>query len=179
MTSTETGAPRPKIRLHVASDLAIGAVVDLADDQAHYVSHVMRLGSGDAVALFNGRDGEWLARVGELAKRSVRLAVDHRLRPQASEPDVWLVFAPLKRARLDYLAEKATELGVAELRPVLTRRTMVDRVNVDRLWANAREAAEQTERLSVPAVRDPVSLAALIASWPAERTEAYLKFFNQ
>lgn len=169
MTRPATGAPCPRIRLHVTSDLAAGTVVGLDADQAHYVSHVMRLETGAAIALFNGRDGEWLARVTAVAKRAACLVVERRLRLQSREPDVWLVFAPLKRQRLDYLAEKATELGVAELRPVLTRRTVVARVNLERLAAHAREAAEQTERLTVPAVREPVALGALIAGWPAGR----------
>jgi 16S rRNA (uracil1498-N3)-methyltransferase len=169
MTSTETGAPRPRIRLYVPDDLGAGVALALGEEQAHYVSHVMRLKVGGELALFNGRDGEWRAAIEGAAKRTLRVTVGRRLRAQTREPDIWLVFAPLKRARLDYLAEKATELGVAALVPVLTRRTIVERVNVERLAANAREAAEQTERLSVPEVRAPVTLQVLIGSWPRGR----------
>ena len=122
-----------------------------------------------ALLLFNGRDGEWQARCRCAARRRAVAEVGERTREQAAEPDVWLCFAPVKRARIDYIAEKATELGVAVLQPVITRHTNVERVNVERLRANAIEAAEQTERLSVPEVRAPVDLARLLADWPAER----------
>lgn len=129
----------------------------------------MRAEIGCSLALFNGRDGEWSARLVALARRSAALEVESLLRPQRPEPDLWLVFAPVKRARLDLLAEKATELGVAELRPVRTARTIAGRINLDRLAANAREAAEQTERLSVPVCRPMVGLGELLAAWPAGR----------
>lgn len=111
---------------------------------------VLRLEPGDHVALFNGRDGEWLARLDGIGKGWASAALVRQLRPQVAEPDLWLAFAPIKRARLDFLAEKATELGVSVLWPVFTRHTAVERVNDERLRANAREAAEQTGRLSIP-----------------------------
>lgn len=173
MTSTEAGAPSrdhvPAIRLFVRADLGPDAPVALDADQAHYLAHVMRRDAGDDVALFNGRDGEWRAHILRLGKRGGEARAERCLRPQAAGPDVWLLFAPIKRARLDYLVEKATELGVAELHPVLTRRTAVERVNTDRLAANAREAAEQTGRLSVPVVHAPQALDAALADWPADR----------
>ena len=156
-------------RLFVEVDLAAGASVELAAAPAHYLRDVLRLGAGATVTLFNGRDGEWSTAVDTVAKRSVTLRVTARQRAQTVEPDLWLCFAPVKKARIDFIAEKATELGVSVLRPVLTRHTMVERVNVERLRANAIEAAEQTERLSVPAVEEPVTLAKLLASWPVGR----------
>jgi 16S rRNA (uracil1498-N3)-methyltransferase len=129
----------------------------------------MRREEGAPLLLFNGRDGEWKATLGLRGKKGAAARVTERTRPQAVEPDVWLCFAPVKRARIDYIAEKATELGVAVLQPVITQHTAVERVNVERLQANAVEAAEQTERLSVPAVRAPVDLMRLLAEWPEGR----------
>ena len=159
----------PKVRLYVEAALAERVVLGLSASQAHYLRHVMRLKAGDELALFNGRDGEWRGRVDGFGKGRCAVAVVARLRGQEIEPDLWLVFAPLKRARIDYLAEKATELGVTALRPVITRLTAVRRVNTDRLRANAVEAAEQCGRLGVPAVFAPASLSTLLADWPADR----------
>ncbi len=144
-------------------------MLGLPVSQAHYLHHVMRLKAGDELALFNGRDGEWRGRVAGFGKGGCSIAVSAQLRAQETEPDLWLVFAPLKRARIDYLAQKATELGVTALRPVITRLTAVSRVNIDRLRANAVEAAEQCGRLAVPEVFAPVSLSALLADWSADR----------
>ena len=140
-------------RLHVATPLDDAATVAVTEAQAHYLRNVLRLGPGDELALFNGRDGEWRARIESADKKAATLALVEQTRPQRNEPDVWLVFAPIKRARIDFLAQKATELGVAVLWPVMTRRTIVDRVNLDRLAANAIEAAEQSDRLTIPEVR--------------------------
>jgi 16S rRNA (uracil1498-N3)-methyltransferase len=159
----------PRTRLHVASDLAGGLSVELDPSQAHYVKAVLRLAPGDVVALFNGRDGEWLGRIDSIGKGSCAVSLVEQRRPQTTEGDLWLVFAPIKRARIDFLAEKATELGVSALHPVYTERTIVDRVNLDRLRANAIEAAEQTERLTVPTLHEAELLARLLARWPAER----------
>jgi len=156
-------------RLFVEGDLAAGAEAALDEAQAHYLRHVMRRGEGAPLKLFNGRDGEWTATLGLRGKKAAVALVGARTREQAAEPDLWLCFAPVKRARIDYIAEKATELGVAVLQPVTTQHTVVERVNVERLRANAVEAAEQTERLSVPEVRTPVDLASLLAGWPAGR----------
>ena len=128
-------------RLHVTGDLAADAGVELEAGQAHYLRSVLRLAPGEAVALFNGRDGEWLARIAALGRNRASLTVERQTRPQRPEPDLWLAFAPIKRARIDFLAQKATELGASLLWPVMTRRTMVDRVNTERLLANAVEAA--------------------------------------
>ncbi len=163
--SSNPAAARVATRLHVDEPLAAGGTVGLDRDRAHYLRSVLRLSSGDAVALFNARDGEWLARLEGLGKGWASVAVEAQRRPPVAEPDLWLVFAPIKRARIDFLAEKASELGCSLLQPVLTRFTMVERVNVERLAANAREAAEQCERLSVPAVREPLALERLLDGW--------------
>lgn len=156
-------------RLHTGESLAEGVAVTLPKAQAHYLRSVLRLAPGDRVALFNGRDGEWLAEISDLGKSAARVTPLRQLRPQTPEPDIWLVFAPLKHARIDYLAEKAAELGISALCPVFTQRTVVSRVNEERLLANAIEAAEQSERLSVPEVRPARKLEAVLADWPADR----------
>lgn len=156
-------------RLFVEAELSAGVEVSLDDTQAHYLRHVMRREEGARLLLFNGRDGEWDAALSLRGKKSAAAVVNDRVRAQDREPDLWLCFAPIKRTRIDFIAEKATELGVAVLQPVLTRHTAVDRVNVARLRANAVEAAEQTERLTVPEVRDPIELGRLLDQWPAGR----------
>jgi 16S rRNA (uracil1498-N3)-methyltransferase len=160
---------KPAARLHVEPDLGDGVSVRLDGAQAHYVMNVMRLARGDVVALFNGRDGEWLGRLDGSGKGWCSLAVFEQRRAQREEGDLWLVFAPIKRARIDFLVEKATELGVSALYPVHTAHTVVGRVNLDRLRANAIEAAEQSERLTLPAVHEPQDLTSLLAGWPRER----------
>lgn len=156
-------------RLFVTAPLGTGLAVPLDADQAHYLRAVLRLGPGDALSLFNGTAGEWRGRIVELGKNKGLVALDAQTRPQDSPRDLWLAFAPVKRARIDYIAEKATELGVTRLLPVITRRTNVGRVNVERLQANAREAAEQTERLDVPRVEAPQPLDRFLAAFPAGR----------
>lgn len=160
-------------RLYVTADLAPGAALALDRDRAHYLGNVLRLKPGAAIALFNGRDGEFAARIDALGKGRASATVAERLRPQPAPPrpaaDLWLLFAPIKRGHIDFLAEKATELGVALLWPVLTRHTAVERVNVGRLRANAIEAAQQCGGLSVPEVRAPVPLHRAFADWPKDR----------
>jgi 16S rRNA (uracil1498-N3)-methyltransferase len=162
-------ARRIETRLYLDEDLDEGRTLGLDHARAHYLRSVLRLARGAELTLFNGRDGEWLARLDGLGKGWASLTVGPRLRAQDASPDLWLVFAPIKRARIDFLAEKATELGVALLQPVMTRHTAVARVNTERLAANAREAAEQCGRLDVPHVSPPRKLFALMAEWPAER----------
>ena len=166
---SEPSAPRARARLFVAADLAAGATVELDARAAHYLRDVLRLAPGAELALFNGRDGEFRARLAAVGKRGSEATLLAQTRPQRPEPDVWLLFAPVKRARIDLIVEKATELGVARLVPVMTRRTAVARVKLDRLTAIATEAAEQCERLSVPAVEPPATLDAVLARWPAGR----------
>jgi 16S rRNA (uracil1498-N3)-methyltransferase len=158
-------------RLYVEAPLASGATVEIEGGQAHYLRSVLRLSPDAAVAVFNPAGGEWLCRIAGIGRSGVRMAVERQLRPAGSEggPDLWLVFAPIKRARLDWLVEKATELGVSALLPIWTARTQSERINLARLRAHSIEAAEQSERLSVPEIRKPENLDALLAVWPAER----------
>ncbi|MGZ8283466.1 MAG: 16S rRNA (uracil(1498)-N(3))-methyltransferase, partial [Allosphingosinicella sp.] len=137
---------------------------------ANYLGNVLRLQPGAQVKLFDDRTGEWLAEVTEAARKRVTLAIGAQLRPREPVPDLWLLFAPIKRGRIDWLVEKATELGVARLAPVLTRRTIVDRLNLERLRAHSIEAAEQCDRTALPELAEPVRLDALLAAWPAGRT---------
>ncbi|MFT3724716.1 MAG: 16S rRNA (uracil(1498)-N(3))-methyltransferase [Hyphomonadaceae bacterium] len=160
-------------RLYVAPELSESADIPIDGDQAHYLTRVLRLGVGDPVRLFNGRDGEFEARVSAVTKSTVRLALAKRVREQVGTPDLWLLFAPLKKARTDFLVEKAVELGAAEIVPVITERTDADSVRVDRLARLAIEAAEQTERLDVPPVREAVKLPALLAGWDPGRVLIY------
>ena len=156
-------------RLYIEGRLEEGATLELEAGQAHYLRVVLRLDRGAAVGVFNAADGEWLCRLAETGKRGARLTVEGQLRRPEPEPDLWLLFAPIKRTRLDWLVEKATELGVAALLPVWTARTQPERTNLERLRAHAVEAAEQSERLSVPELRAPEALDRVLADWPAER----------
>jgi 16S rRNA (uracil1498-N3)-methyltransferase len=167
--SDELTYPGGKLRLYVDAALGQGARVVPDDSQAHYLLHVMRAKVGDRINLFNGRDGEWLARIAEISKRTCALDCERRTAEQADVPDLWLVFAPIKKTPADYLTQKATELGVRVLQPVVTRRTIVTRVNTDRMRANAVEAAEQSGRLSVPEVREALAFDKLLDAWPRER----------
>lgn len=162
-------AARADIRLYVAAPLAAGEALRLDERQSHYLLRVMRLGTGAAVGLFNGRDGEWLARIDDRAKAGCRLTPVERIAGQTPESGPWLAFAPLKKDALDVLVEKATELGAGRLIPILTQRTQGSRVNIGRLTAQAIEAAEQCGRLTVPAVAEPVTLADLPEIWPDGR----------
>ena len=164
-----TTAAKAATRLYVDDTLAAARTLGLDHGQSHFLRSVLRLGTGARLAVFNGRDGEWLAEIEGLGKGWCSLQVLEQRRAPQPEPDLWLVFAPIKRARIDFIAEKATELGCSVLQPVMTRFTAVSRVNEERLAANAREAAEQCERLTVPAVRETVGFAQLLDAWPAER----------
>jgi 16S rRNA (uracil1498-N3)-methyltransferase len=157
------------IRLFIADDLATGAQIALGEGQSRYLAAVMRLVVGDELLLFNGRDGEWRAAVASLGKRAVSLEVGVETRPQARGPDLELVIALVKRARLETIVEKAAELGAARVRLVITERTNADHVRLERLQAIATEAAEQTGRLDVPQIEGPVKLERLVADWPAGR----------
>lgn len=157
------------IRIYVEDDLAQNQSIELNDQQGHYVNNVMRLKVGDEVALFNGRDGEWCASIVESRKKRCLLHVNDKTRDQVGCPDLWLVFAPLKKQRLDFIMEKATELGVGAFQPIITRRTIVSKIRSDRLEAQTIEAAEQCERLHIPDVFDVLPLAQLMKDWPIER----------
>jgi len=160
---------RPGVRLHCDAPLAAGAPVELGEARAHYLRNVMRMRAGDVVSLFSAAHGEWAARIEALSRASCVAVPVAALRPPAAEDGPWLCFAPIKRARLDAMVEKATELGASRLLPVFTRHTAMERVNVERLASIATEAAEQCERLSVPEVAAPATLAELLAGWPAGR----------
>jgi 16S rRNA (uracil1498-N3)-methyltransferase len=157
------------IRLFVHDRLFAGAVLASSPEQSHYLATVMRCGPGSPVRLFNGQDGEWESRVASLRRDRATLEVEALLRAQPAEPDLWLAFAMLKRHATELVVQKATELGASALLPVRTERTVSDRINPGRLTAIATEAAEQCERLSVPALQALQSLSALLAAWPAER----------
>jgi 16S rRNA (uracil1498-N3)-methyltransferase len=156
-------------RLFVNASLEPGGALTLDEGQSHYLLHVLRAKTGDRVLLFNGRDGEWQAEISAASKRGVMVALRAQTAPQMDVPDVWLVFAPVKKTPSDYLAQKATELGARKLQPVFTRRTIVTRLNHDRLKANAVEAAEQSDRLTVPEIGEAIDLEKLLAAWPGER----------
>ncbi len=158
-----------RIRLFVDHPLGPGQPVPLLPAQAHYLLHVMRAQTGQPVLVFNGRDGEWLAEVAQSGKRDPALQCLSLTRPLSPPPDLWLIFAPLKKSRTDYVVEKAVELGVARIQPVRTRFTNADRLRQDKLIAHAVEAAEQCGATVVPQVDELITLPRLLASWPAER----------
>jgi 16S rRNA (uracil1498-N3)-methyltransferase len=156
-------------RLFVKAALAASATITLDQPQSHYLASVMRRQPGDRVRLFNGCDGEWAARVASVAKRAVMLVVERQSAPQEVVPDLWLCAAPLKKGRIDWLVEKACELGVARLQLVTTQRTVVDKPNLDRLAAHMVEAAEQCGRTLVPELAPPLALDRLLRGWPTGR----------
>lgn len=160
-------------RLYVAPDLGEGLEIPVDADQAHYLRRVLRLGPGAPVRIFNGRDGEFDATLATPTKSTAQLKVGVQTRRQQTVPDLWLMFAPLKKARTDFVVEKATELGASEIRPVLTERTDADTVRTDRLQRIAVEAAEQTERLDVPVVREAMKLDHALKDWDAARLLVY------
>lgn len=163
------GQERTPPRLFVDAPLGAGGEAALSSEQGHYLRNVLRRSEGDPVVLFNGRDGEWRGRIAALGKSRAAVAVETQTRKQEAEPDLWLLFAPIKRGPVDLVAEKATELGVSALVPVVTRRTVVGRVNTERLRAIAMESAEQCHRLNVPEVREPRPLTQVLDTWPVER----------
>ena len=170
MPATPAWPPQSTPRLFVEAALSDGADVRIEGGQAHYLSNVMRLKDGAPVKLFDDQTGEWLAEVAATGKRDMVLRVVAQLRPREEVPDLWLLAAPVKKARLDMVVEKACELGVALYRPVVTRRTIVERLNMDRLRATMVEAAEQCGRTALPRIEEAVKLPALLRDWPADRT---------
>jgi 16S rRNA (uracil1498-N3)-methyltransferase len=158
-----------KIRLYVEHPLGQGQTIPLNRDQAHYLFGVMRQGMGDLVLLFNGRDGEWRATVAEAGKRGGSLLCEAQTAPQRDPPDLWLLFAPIKKARTDFIVEKAAEMGAARIIPVQTDFTNSERIRQDRLQAHAVEAAEQCGGTYVPEVTDLQKLGTLLSDWPEDR----------
>lgn len=160
---------RAKIRLFVDEPLGEGQTIPLERDKAHYLFGVMRQAAGDRVALFNGRDGEWTAEVTQAGKRNGVLTCLGQAAPQLDPPDLWLLFAPIKKARTDFIVEKAAEMGASRIVPVLTEFTNSERVRVDRLQAHAVEAAEQCGGTFVPEVGEPEKLDRLLDGWDGAR----------
>ncbi len=177
MPATPAWPPRSLPRLFVRAALWAGATIDLDGAQANYLGNVLRLGAGGEVLLFDGVSGEWLGRIGETGKKRMTLVVGQRTRAAEQVPDLVLAFAPVKRAQTDWLVEKATELGVARLVPVLTQRTIVERVKLERLDGIAIEAAEQCGRTILPGIDEPVALDRLLADHPA--TDRILYFADE
>ncbi|HEX8366361.1 MAG TPA: 16S rRNA (uracil(1498)-N(3))-methyltransferase [Allosphingosinicella sp.] len=169
MPATPAWPPASLPRLFVDQALALDASIAVEGAPANYLANVLRLAADEQVKLFDDRTGEWLAEIAEAGRKRVSLRIVRHLRERETMPDLWLLFAPIKRGRIDWLVEKATELGAARLVPVLTRRTMVERVNLERLRAHAIEAAEQCERTALPELAEPVKLGALLRDWPAGR----------
>ena len=157
------------IRLYIPQPLSTGAALAPTLDQSRYLTQVMRLKVGDELLVFNGRDGEWRCTVAEVLKKGVILRAEEQARPQAYGPDLELIVAVVKKARVETIVEKAAELGARRVRLVLTKRTNADRIRLDRLDAIAEEAAEQTGRMDVPPVNDPIKLDALLDGWEAGR----------
>jgi len=156
-------------RLFVPQDLSENASIEASPEQSHYLSNVLRLNEGAEILVFNGRDGEWLARIEAKAKKSVRLRAVEQTRSQPPHPDLIYCFAPLKQGRLDYLVEKAVEMGAGVLQPVITQHTQIAKPSIERLRANVVEAAEQCGILALPEVREAQKFSALLASWDKER----------
>ena len=157
-------------RVFVNERLNAGQAVLVTEQQAHYLRNVMRARNGALAALFNGQDGEWLAEVERMTKNECSLRIHKRMRKQESEDGPWLLFAPIKQLRLDYLIQKSVELGVELIWPIRTLRTMVRNINSTRIRANAIEASEQCGRLTVPQMRDYTNLAKSLDNWPPGRT---------
>lgn len=160
---------KPAIRLFVTAELAGGAEMTLDEGQSHYLANVMRQKQGAFIELFNGRDGSWQAELVTLSRKSVTVLCIQQTTAQHASPDVWLLFAPVKRARLDFMAQKATELGVTKIWPVDTEYCQMGRVKTDRLEANAIEAAEQTVRQDVPDMGPFIPLQTALLAWPEDR----------
>lgn len=166
-------------RLFVPHDLAPAAELTLDKEQSLYLAAVLRKSVGDEVVLFNGRDGAWLCRLTSDSKKSVALAVTEQIAPQTEGSDLWYGFAPLKNERLDYVVQKAVEMGAGTIQPVMTQFTQVHRLKTDRLHSNAIEAAEQCEVLSVPTIAPEITLERLLADWPQAQGARKLIFADE
>ena len=161
------------IRLFIDQPFSADQSISLSEAQTHYLKNVLRMGLGDPVHLFNGRDGEWRSVIDRISRHRCSTVLEEQVFKQKIEPNLWLIFAPVKRARIDFIAAKAAELGVSALMPVFTEFTDVSRVNTQRLRANAMEAAEQCGRLSVPKVNEPENLISILEGWPEDRNLLY------
>ena len=157
-------------RLHLDAALSVNAEIILEREQGHYLVNVLRHGAGDAVQVFNSANGEWLAYLTEVAKKSVRIRIEKKLSEATPPPDIDYLFAPIKHQRLDYLVQKATELGARRLRPIITARTIAERVNLERMRANVIEAAEQCNLVFLPEVHEPQKFDTILRAWDSSRT---------
>lgn len=166
-------------RLFLRMPLNAGSRLEVTRDQANYLLNVLRMQSGDVFLVFNGHDGEWRASIAEAGRRACVISIDEQTRPQYPLSDLHYLFAPLKMARLDYMVQKAVEMGAGAIRPVFTRHTQAGRVNLERMEANVVEAAEQCGILAVPPVREPVDLKHLIDVWPGAEPERRLLFCDE
>jgi len=166
-------------RLFVSHDLAAGSEIALDKDQSLYLAAVLRKAVGDEVVLFNGRDGAWLCRLTGDSKKAVTLLAAEQIAPQTPASDLWYGFAPLKNERLDYVVQKAVEMGAGTIQPVMTQFTQVHRLKTERLHANAIEAAEQCEVLTVPAIAPEIALDRLLADWPSVHADRKLIFADE
>ena len=169
MTATPAWPPKSAPRLFVDTTLSEGLRLPIEGQQAHYLGKVMRVGAGDAVIVCDNRTGEWLARVVEAGKREVVVECERLMREREAVPDFWLCPALLKKPNFDLVLEKATELGAARIQPVLTRRCVADKLNLDRARAAVTEAAEQCARTALPELAEPMKLDALLRDWPEDR----------
>ena len=152
-------------RLYVNAPLTAEAELTLPKEQAHYLANVLRKSAGDEVGVFNGKDGEWRAEISDIGKKSASIIITKQLRAPQSAPDIWLCFAPVRKHRNTFIIEKATELGVARLQPVVTARTQFPRLKIEKMRAQIIEAAEQTERLDLPRAEHPISLTEMLSGW--------------
>lgn len=169
MPATPAWPPASTPRLFVDLPLGPDAAPVIDGPAAHYLLNVMRMKAGDPILLFDNMSGEWLAVIADAAKRSLTLHIERQMREIEQVPDLWLCFAPVKKARLDWIIEKATELGVRRLQPVITERTIVERVKRERLEAQIIEACEQCGRTALPTLAEPIKLPQLLKDWPADR----------
>ncbi len=169
MPATPAWPPESAPRLFVDVRLESGLSLPISGGQAHYLLSVMRMREGKVIKLCDNQTGEWLGTISMVGKRDLIVSVEGQLRSKEEVPDLWLLVAPIKKARIDFMIEKATELGVAVVKPVLTQRTVVDRLNLDRLRAHMVEAAEQCGRTALPVLEEPTKLAKILADWPDER----------
>ncbi len=160
-------------RLYLDAALSEGIVIDLAQFQAHYLGTVLRKAEGDSLRVFNGQDGEWRAGITAISKRKAKITLGEQLRAPVLCPDITLCFAPVRKHRTTFITEKATELGVAALQPVITARAQFPKLNLDKIRAQVIEAAEQTERLDIPRVEAPLKLAQMIEGWDSARPLIY------
>ncbi len=169
MPATPAWPPKSLPRLFVRQPLVEGAVVELHADQANYLGKVLRMTAGAELLIFDGKSGEWLGRIGDVAKKRMTICIERKTREPETVPDVWLAFAPVKRAQTDWLVEKATELGVVRLIPVMTQRTVVERVRLERLQSITIEAAEQCGRSQLPDLAEPIALTQFLEQRDGQR----------